>query len=158
MPTKNRGFTVIELLIVLALLGVLAAIAYPRYVAYSTRSKVAQVLKLANKDTQQLSDYYGKTGSMPKDKTAAEKAGIKLAIASDSKYLARDATYQETPGGNGKKDLVKLTYTFAHIAPSVNHKSVLLTSDIESSQIEWRCTSSQIKAADLPARCQSTAK
>jgi type IV pilus assembly protein PilA len=156
MLSQERGFTVIELLIVLAVLAVLVALAYPRYEAYTTRSKVAAVLKLADKDSRQLSHYYAKHGSMPQNKAAAQQAGVKLTNPAASQHV-QNVQYQHEPAKNDKAD-AQLTYTLNHISDNVNHKTIHLTSEIQNNQVQWHCTSSQIDSEYLPSRCHSKAK
>jgi prepilin-type N-terminal cleavage/methylation domain-containing protein len=152
----SRGFTVIELLVVLAVLAIVAAIAYPRYEAYTARSKVADVLKLAGKDSRQLSHYYAKNGSLPKNKAAAQQAGIKLTNPAANQYV-QNVQYQNATANHDKGD-VSLTYTLNHISDSVNHKTIRLSADIKNKRLRWHCTSSQIEGTYLPSSCHSTAQ
>ena len=63
MHSKNRGFTLIELMIVVAIVGILAAIAYPSYTEYVKRTQRSAIVGLLNEQTQALERVFSKTGS-----------------------------------------------------------------------------------------------
>jgi type IV pilus assembly protein PilA len=61
----SRGFTLIELMIVIAIIGILAAIAIPAYQNYTIRSQVTEGLTLADGWKTAISEYYANTGVWP---------------------------------------------------------------------------------------------
>lgn len=67
----QRGFTLIEMLFVTAIIGILAAVALPNYNDYIRRSKVAEGLTLAEPVRRAVADYYDRWGRLPGDNTAA---------------------------------------------------------------------------------------
>jgi type IV pilus assembly protein PilA len=69
--SRPRGFTLIELSIVTAIIGILAAIAIPAYQDYTIRTRVAEGLNLATTVTKAVQDYYDRWGQLPKDNSAA---------------------------------------------------------------------------------------
>lgn len=67
----QKGFTLIELMIVVAIIGILAAIALPAYQDYTIRAQVSEALSLTNGLKTSVSDYYATKGTFPVDNAAA---------------------------------------------------------------------------------------
>ncbi|HUN26089.1 MAG TPA: pilin [Steroidobacteraceae bacterium] len=65
MKTVQKGFTLIELMIVVAIIGILAAIAIPAYQDYTVRSQVTEGLSLADAVKTGVAEYYANVGSWP---------------------------------------------------------------------------------------------
>lgn len=71
MKNKNKGFTLIELMIVVAIIGILAAVALPSYQTYVTRAQVVESLVIVGELKNTVSEYYKYTGKFPADNEAA---------------------------------------------------------------------------------------
>ena len=71
MKKVQQGFTLIELMIVVAIIGILAAIAIPAYQDYTVRSKVTELINAAGVCKTSVAEYYQTKGAMPPDVTAA---------------------------------------------------------------------------------------
>ncbi|HEY4340104.1 MAG TPA: pilin [Steroidobacteraceae bacterium] len=98
----QKGFTLIELMIVVAIIGILAAIAIPAYQDYTIRSQVTEGLNLASSLKASVSEYYASNGIWPATVT---ELGMDAAVLPSGKYvkqIAVDAgtiniTYSGTP-------------------------------------------------------------
>jgi type IV pilus assembly protein PilA len=71
MKNVQKGFTLIELMIVVAIIGILAAIAIPAYQDYTVRSKVTELINSAGVCKTSVAEYYQSKGVMPNDVTSA---------------------------------------------------------------------------------------
>jgi type IV pilus assembly protein PilA len=65
MKTLQKGFTLIELMIVVAIIGILAAIAIPAYQDYTIRAQVTEGLNLASAVKASVAEYYAQNGAWP---------------------------------------------------------------------------------------------
>jgi type IV pilus assembly protein PilA len=81
MNKNQAGFTLIELMIVIAILGILAAIAIPAYQDYSVRAKVSEAINVASPAKLAVAEYLSAEGEWPTNRTAAGVADV------DSKYV-----------------------------------------------------------------------
>jgi type IV pilus assembly protein PilA len=101
---RSEGFTLIELMIVVAIIGVLAAIAIPAYRDYVNRAKMSEVLTALDAIAQGASEYHAATGYFPDQSYTAynladfgeEYAAITLANLVPAENMAIVATFKAT--------------------------------------------------------------
>jgi type IV pilus assembly protein PilA len=89
MKTIQKGFTLIELMIVVAIIGILAAIAIPAYQNYTIRAQVTEGLSLADGWKTSIAEYYANNGAFPTCSSVTGGAGcIAAAGATTGKYVS----------------------------------------------------------------------
>jgi len=110
MKQIQRGFTLIELMIVVAIIGILAAIAIPAYQDYTIRSQVTEGMNLAGALKAAIGEQYAQTGAWPADLIAlglVDAAGA--AVPPSGKYvdqvIVEDGTIHITYGGQGNQNI-----------------------------------------------------
>jgi type IV pilus assembly protein PilA len=86
MKSIQKGFTLIELMIVVAIIGILAAIAIPAYQDYTIRAQIAEVTTMSAGIETALADYYNDHGVWPKANLSTTAANGGLGMTNDSMY------------------------------------------------------------------------
>ena len=144
MYKKQQGFTLIELMIVVAIIGILAAIAIPAYQDYTVRAKVSEVMQVASKDRTSVSEYFTTMGGYPDDAT---EAGMNIADE-QSDYLTSDTGYAAT------STEATLTYTLGGLGPDDATGTIQFVGTGDDNGVKWTCTGGTFPDKYRPANCR----
>ena len=140
---KQQGFTLIELMIVVAIIGILAAIAIPAYQDYTIRAQVSEGLNLAGGAKAAVSEFTMDRGRFPSDNATA---GLANAVDIDGKYVV-----SVTNAGG------LITVDFGNDAHQILSTGFLELSPATSAgSVEWTCRpqGATIAPRHLPAACR----
>ena len=151
MKRVQQGFTLIELMIVVAIIGILAAIALPAYQDYLVRSKVTEVLARGAEGKTSVAEFMSANGRFP---STLESAGL---TSAGVHWVQKAGGLSQTPGGAGTYKLTLITSSQIG-APGANAKQIdLLALSSAGGQVVWKCqtgATSPIEARYLPASCR----
>ena len=145
MKKVQQGFTLIELMIVVAIIGILAAVAIPAYQDYTIRAKVSEVLVLASAARLNIAEYYLSTGDWPLSTNAA---GINTNQA-QSTYVSDIALTTSTGGAT-------MTYTLTNLGGDVVDGTTTFEYAItgDSNGVKVVCTGGDLVSKYRPANCR----
>ncbi len=142
MVRKAPGFTLIELMIVVAIIGILAAIAVPMYLDYTVRSQIAEGLNVAGGAKVAVTEYYQDRGVFPTDNA---EAGLSAAANISGKYVN-----SVTVGGA----VITIQYGVDANVQIIG-KTVRLTALDNLGSVSWTCASGGvIQDKHLPSACR----
>lgn len=139
MNMMQKGFTLIELMIVVAIIGILAAIAIPAYQNYTKRAHVSEGLSLAGGAKAAVSEYYSANGTWPTTNTlAALPAAVSIKGNAVKSVQVTGST-------------ITVTYT-TKVTPDAK---LVLQGASSSGGITWKCSAgANMKSEFLPANCR----
>jgi len=136
MHSPLRGFTLVELMIVVAIVGILAAVAIPAYSDYTTRAQVSEGLSLASAARTAVSESYNANGAWPADNAAA---GVGAAATIQGKYVDSLAV--------AANQIIVAFRGTVPAAQGIQGRTLLLTAGTSGNgDVAWQCGSKAMAA------------
>ncbi|HEZ4600635.1 TPA: pilin [Neisseria meningitidis] len=127
MNTLQKGFTLIELMIVIAIVGILAAVALPAYQDYTARAQVSEAILLAEGQKSAVTEYYLNHGEWPKNNTSA---GVATSTDIKGKYV------QSVEVKNG---VVTAIMASSNVNNEIKGKKLSLWAKRQNGSVKWFC-------------------
>ncbi|MDO6100347.1 pilin, partial [Neisseria gonorrhoeae] len=127
MNTLQKGFTLIELMIVIAIVGILAAVALPAYQDYTARAQVSEAILLAEGQKSAVTEYYLNNGEWPEDNTSA-------GVASASKIIGKYVKQVEVKNG-----VVTAEMASTGVNKEIQGKRLSLWAKRQDGSVKWFC-------------------
>ena len=145
MRKHQQGFTLIELMIVVAIIGILAAIAIPQYQDYTVRTQVSEGMSLAGGAKTALAEFYNHRGRFP---STAASAGLASAASIVGQYVT-----QVDAAVTGALGTVQATYG-NNANAAVSGDILIISAITHAGSIEWVCKSTTLADKYLPTNCR----
>src|SRR5690554_4160308 len=143
--TVQKGFTLIELMIVVAIIGILAAVALPAYQDYTIRAQVSEGLSLGSGARVAMTEFHQQRGDWP---TTNASAGLAAAASISGKYVSE--VNVTTPG------VITVVFGGPDAHTNISGDSLLLSASSTGGSVDWVCKSAPggIEAKYLPSSCR----
>ena len=154
MQKMQKGFTLIELMIVVAIIGILAAVAIPAYQDYTIRAKVSEIIGIATASKTPMYETFASTGAMP----AAGTSVVTDTIANfdASKYAGTvTTTYAASASATGgANDTATLTATTENLGGDADSKTFIAVYTGSSTGLTMTCSTGSLAEKYLPTACR----
>lgn len=139
---SQKGFTLIELMIVVAIIGILAAVALPAYQDYTKRAHVSEGMNLGASAKSAVTEYYTSQAALPTTNTAA-------GLQADGTDITGNAVKSVAIGAGGA-----ITVTFN--AKVTDDATLIFVPDVTTNEgsITWTCNTGTVDDKYLPANCR----
>ena len=143
MKKVQQGFTLIELMIVVAIIGILAAIAIPAYQDYTIRAQVSEGINLASGAKAAIAEYFMDTGALPGSNAAA---GLEASNNIVGNYVSDVAV-----GANG---VVTVEYDGPDVNSQIAAQTLTLIPTTNAGSVQWTCSRGSLQAKHVPSACR----
>ncbi|HGO8727242.1 TPA: pilin [Neisseria meningitidis] len=164
MNTLQKGFTLIELMIVIAIVGILAAVALPAYQDYTARAQVSEAILLAEGQKSAVTEYYLNHGKWPDGNS---DAGVATSSEIKGKYVEKVEV---------AKGVITATMLSTGVNKEIQGKKLSLWAKRQAGSVKWFCgqpvqrakadadavtaaapDNEKINTKHLPSTCRDTA-
>ncbi|HGG9544533.1 TPA: pilin [Neisseria meningitidis] len=145
MNTLQKGFTLIELMIVIAIVGILAAVALPAYQDYTARAQVSEAILLAEGQKSAVTEYYLNHGEWPANNSSA---GVATSANIKGKYV------QKVEVNNG---VITATMASSNVNNEIKGKKLSLWAKRQDGSVKWFCGQPVTRTANNTANDEVTA-
>ncbi|HAF92478.1 MAG TPA: prepilin-type cleavage/methylation domain-containing protein [Pseudomonas sp.] len=142
----QKGFTLIELMIVVAIIGILAAIAIPAYQDYTARAQMTEAMTLASGLKTNVSEIFAQTATCPTN----GNDGISAATEYKGNYVAQVATAGTAAATGGCT--ITATMKSSGVASGITSTKLQLALTVEDGSYTWACNSTAAQKY-LPKSC-----
>jgi type IV pilus assembly protein PilA len=140
---KQQAFTLVEIMIVVAIIGILAVIAIPAYSDFTVRSKVSEGLSLASGAKTSVMEYYMTQGKWPVNNTVA---GLPKADSIKGDFVRSVYIHDN-----------QVVVTFGDDAGvDLTGRDLIMAANDNGGSISWTCKGSDIENKYLPPNCRDT--
>ncbi|MBH2262091.1 pilin [Neisseria meningitidis] len=127
MNTLQKGFTLIELMIVIAIVGILAAVALPAYQDYTARAQVSEAILLAEGQKSAVTEYYLNHGTWPSNNTSA---GVATSTDIKGKYVEKVEV---------AKGVITAEMKSSGVNKEIQGKKLSLWAKRQAGSVKWFC-------------------
>ncbi|HEZ4167475.1 TPA: pilin [Neisseria meningitidis] len=127
MNTLQKGFTLIELMIVIAIVGILAAVALPAYQDYTARAQVSEAILLAEGQKSAVTEYYLNHGKWPGNNSSA-------GVATSSKIKGKYVEKVEVKNG-----VITAQMASSNVNNEIKGKKLSLWAKRQNGSVKWFC-------------------
>ncbi|RDS85305.1 pilin [Dyella psychrodurans] len=145
MKNMQKGFTLIELMIVVAIIAILAAIAIPAYQNYLIRAQVSEGTVLTDGVKTAVAEYYSNHGNWPTDNNAAGLPANANSIS--GKYVSQVAV---------ATGVITATFGGTQVNSAISGDTFILSPTNNGGSISWTCSSASatVPTKYLPSSCR----
>ncbi len=145
MKQIQKGFTLIELMIVVAIIGILAAVALPAYQDYMVRAKVSEVVLAASSGRTAVAETFSQKGTMS---LTAGSMGVQT---QSTKYVA-SVSYSSANTSQG--DIIVTASTDLGLGSASSTTMILRGEGQTNGTVAWKCGTGNMPRKYLPSSCK----
>jgi type IV pilus assembly protein PilA len=165
MKKVQAGFTLIELMIVIAIVGILAAVALPAYQDYTVRARLSEALAAMGPARTSISEFYATNSRFPESTQFGDAAtpGTQTLNSDVVNTIAWVATDVDATSGGGTLTLTTQANPPSSLPPDAAARTIefvaapVLSGGNPTGQLQWVCRPGDMEPKYLPANCRNAA-